>query len=142
MRSVLGFRNANLFLALAVALSMLAGPVLGQTARPSPTTSPYTATVNCPDANTLVVDITPNTLPAGWTSTHTQLELRSVEATPSQYPPGKQALVCHYKAKDCPSCTGGADTLLLKRIVDLGACMNSTPGQPKKSFLCKSGTVQ
>jgi hypothetical protein len=103
--------------------------------------SPYTSVVNCPDAATLVIDITPATLPAGWTSGHAQLQLRSVEAAPSQWPAGKQALVCHYKAKDCTGCTGGADTLLLKRIVEPGSCMNSIPGQPKTFFLCKPGAV-
>jgi hypothetical protein len=103
--------------------------------------SPFTAVVNCPNADTLVVDITPATLPAGWTPGHTQLQLRTVEATPSQWPAGKQALVCHYKAKDCTGCSGGADTLTLKRIVEPGSCMNSIPGQPKTSFLCKPGMV-
>lgn len=132
-------RNTNLLFILVIAVASFAGAVHGQTARPSPAATPYTTTVNCPDAGALVVDITANTLPSGWTSTHTQLELRVVEAVPSQ---GKQRLVCHYKAKDCPGCTGGADTLLLKRTVELDSCMNSIPGQPKKSFLCKPGAVK
>ena len=141
MHRIFNFRK-NLFLALVIALAAPVGAGYGQTQRAPPATSPYTATVNCPDASTLVVDITPNTLPAGWTPTHTQLDLRIVEASPSQSPPGKQVLVCHYKAKDCAGCTGGADTLLLKRTVDLDSCMNSVPGQPKRAFLCKPGTIK
>jgi hypothetical protein len=136
-----GFRNTTVSFAFVLALMALTGPGYGQSVRTPIAPSPYTTTVNCPDANALVVNITPNTLPAGWTSTHTQLELRVVEALPSQNPPGKQSLNCHYKAKDCAGCTGGADTLVLHRIVEQGSCMNSIPGQPKKSFLCKPGTV-
>ncbi|MBS0521360.1 MAG: hypothetical protein JSR90_21860 [Proteobacteria bacterium] len=139
------FRHSKIVFTFVAALSALATAAHGQTRTPptsSPAASPYTTTVNCPDANALVVDITSNTLPAGWTSSHAQLELRVVEATPSQYPPGKQMLVCHYKAKDCAGCTGGADTLTLKRIVDVDSCMNSIPGQPKKAFLCKPGAVK
>lgn len=135
------FRNTKVAFAFVIALWALAGPGYGQTVRTFPAASPYTTTVNCPDANVLVVDITPNTLPSGWIPTHTQLELRVVEAISSQNPPDKQWLICHYKAKDCAACTGGADTLLLKRLVGPGSCMNSIPGQPKKSFLCKSGSI-
>ena len=142
MHRTFDFRNMNWLLALVIALLAPVGPGYGQTARLPTVTSPYTATMNCPDASTLLVDITPNTLPAGWTPAHTQLEVRLVEASPSQDSPGKQALVCHYKAKDCANCTGGSDTLLLKRTVDLDSCANSIPGQPKKSFLCKPGTIK
>ncbi len=130
----------------SMAFVALSGIGYGQIRTPPTSTTPptagaYTQVVNCPEANGLVVDITPATLPAGWTPGHAQLELRSVEAAPAGYPAGKQALVCHYKAKDCPACTGGQDTLLLKKIVDKDACMNSIPGQPKKNFLCKPGAV-
>jgi hypothetical protein len=141
MHRALNFRKTNFFLALVIALSTLAGPGYGQT-RPAPGSSPYTATVNCPDASTLVVDITPNTLPAGWTPAHPQLELTVVEAVPSQSPPGKQLLACHYRAKVCAGCAGGADALVLKRTVELDSCVNSVPGQPKRTFLCKPDTVK
>lgn len=141
------FAYTKIALGLIAACSMLAiaaqaQPVTTQGQRGGLTVSPYTKTVNCPDAAKLVVDITPATLPAGWSPTHTQLELRSVEAAPSQWPAGKQMLACHYKAKDCTGCSGGQDTLILKRTVELGSCMNSIPGQPRTSFLCKPGTAE